>query len=499
MSKINKKNKAFEIVAIILIILFAISIATKTLQNDTFYTIKVGELIVKKHGIDMKEHFSWHDGLKYTYPHWLYDVIIYLIYNISGINGIYISTCMFAAILGVIFFEVNKKINKNYIMSFFITILAIYMLKDFITARAQLITYILFILQIYYIERLLEKGNKKYGICLIIISLLMVNLHVAVWPFSFVLYFPYIAEYIISIIIKGKNDNFKLIINKNKNTKILIFFMVCCIFTGLITPLRMTPYTYLINTMRGTTTAWISEHFPIIMINNIDVICVLIVILGTLIFTKTRIRLSDLLMIGGLTILMLYSVRQKSMFVVIGLIVCNRIICDFYKIYNNKLDEILLEEIVKKWVIFTIILCFISVDFCLMFEKRKDQLIDSEKYPVEMSEYILEYFKNTNFSNVRLFNEYNYGNYLLYKGIPVFIDSRADLYSPEFNKNVIVFDDFMQTSILNKDFKELIEEYKITHIILKKDSLIYKVMKDMNSDKYKLLNEDDNFIFYEVL
>ena len=56
----------------------------------------------------------------------------------------------------------------------------------------------------------------------------------------------------------------------------------------------------------------------------------------------------------------------------------------------------------------------------------------------------------------------------------MFIDSRADLYSPEFNKNVIVFDDFMQTSILNKDFKELIEEYKITHIILKKDSLIYK-------------------------
>lgn len=45
------------------------------------------------------------------------------------------------------------------------------------------------------------------------------------------------------------------------------------------------------------------------MINNIDEMCVLIVILGTLIFIKTRIRLSDLLMIGGLTILMSYSVR----------------------------------------------------------------------------------------------------------------------------------------------------------------------------------------------
>ena len=41
-----KKNKKFEIIAIILIILFAISISPKTLQNDTFYTIKIGELIV---------------------------------------------------------------------------------------------------------------------------------------------------------------------------------------------------------------------------------------------------------------------------------------------------------------------------------------------------------------------------------------------------------------------------------------------------------------------
>lgn len=37
---------------------------------------------------------------------------------------------------------------------------------------------------------------------------------------------------------------------------------------------------------------------------------------------------------------------------------------------------------------------------------------------------------------MKLFNEYNYGSYLLYKGVPVFIDSRADLYAPEFNGNV---------------------------------------------------------------
>ena len=33
-------------------------------------------------GIDMMDHFSFHTNLAYTYPHWLYDVCTYLIYNI---------------------------------------------------------------------------------------------------------------------------------------------------------------------------------------------------------------------------------------------------------------------------------------------------------------------------------------------------------------------------------------------------------------------------------
>lgn len=199
-----KEKRKFNIIAVILIILFAISISPKTLQNDTFYTIKIGELIVKNKNIDMLEHFSWHSNLKYTYPHWLYDVIIYLIYNISGMFGIYISTCIFAAILGIVFFIINVKINKNQILSFFMTILGLYMLKSFIAARAQLVTYILFILQIYSIEKLLETGKKRYGIYLIIDSLLVANLHVAVWPFSFVLYLPYMAEYFIACLKRKK-------------------------------------------------------------------------------------------------------------------------------------------------------------------------------------------------------------------------------------------------------------------------------------------------------
>ena len=492
-----KKNKKFEIIAIILIILFAISISQKTLPNDTYYTIKIGELIVKNKNIDMIDHFSWHQNMKYTYPHWLYDVIIYLIYNIGGVTGIYISTCIFASILGIVFFIVNEKINKNQIISFFTTILCIYMLRNFITARAQLVTYILFILEIYNIERILETGKKKYGIYLIIISILVANLHVAVWPFLFILYLPYIAEYIIACFIK-KSDKSKIIISKNKNIKVLIIFMLCCVFSGLVTPLGFTPYIYLIKTMRGTTTHYILEHMPITLINHIDLICVLIVLFGVLIFTDAKIKLSDLFMLGGLIVLTLYSGRQRSIFAIIGLICINRIITDFCRKHDNNLEIENFQSTRGKILAISIIFLFIIIDLNFIVEKRNDEFVDNNTYPVEMSNYILEYFKDTGFSNVKIFNEYNYGSYLLYRGIPVFIDSRADLYSPEFNENVNMFKDCQEVCVLKLDIDEFVERYGITHIIIKNDSSLNKILEKLEGIKYELLNKDDFFSFYEI-
>ena len=63
---------------------------------------------------------------------------------------------------------------------------------------------------------------------------------------------------------------------------------------------------------------------------------------------------------------------------------------------------------------------------------------------------------------MKLFNDYNYGSYLLFKGIPVFIDSRADLYSPEFNKGKDIFSDYLNISGLSNWYEDKFEEYGVT-------------------------------------
>ena len=397
-NKIKNKNKKikkpininFTIIAIILIIIFCISLTPVTFQNDTYYTIKIGELI-KNSGIDMMDHFSWHENLNYTYPHWLYDLLTYIIYSIGSFKGIYVTTCILSAILGISIFTVNTKLTQNKAISFIITIGSLYMLEDYITARAQLVTFILFIWELFCIEKFIQNKKIRYAIGLITISILIANLHTATWPFFFVLTLPYIAEYLISIYsdiilyrkiktiilkikIKILNKNikntekiqkleeqlekikkeaskikirreeenknpYKIIINKNKNVKYLIIIIIICVLSGLLTPIGDTPYTYLYKTMQGNTTQNISEHLPMTLTNNTNVICTLIIFLAILIFTKTKIKLSDLFMLGGLCYLMLSTRRQVSMFVLICSVILTRLIIDLIKQYTEKSIE----------------------------------------------------------------------------------------------------------------------------------------------------------------
>lgn len=558
-----KKNKEliFEIIAILLIILYAVSLSPKALQNDTYYTVTIGKQIIEN-GIDFKDHYSWNEDLPYTYPHWLYDMTMYLIYSVGGWMGIYISTCIFAAILGICIYKVNSRLTKNKLVSFFITIGSLTLLESYIAARAQLVTFILFILLVYNIERFIQVKKIRNVVALFLIQILIANLHIAVWPFTFVLYLPYIGEYLISELAEiilynkvkffilnrklkklrkkqlGESDNaninekihvveekisqiqkkseiikekreknleapYKIKIQKNKNVRWLILIMLLTILTGLCTPLRDKPFTYTYLTLVGNTTKYINEHLPMTLVENTKILCAIIIFIAIITFTKAKIRLSDLFMTGGLTYLMLRSRRQSSMFAIICTITLARLITDAIKIYFNRDGRELINKYISKFTVFVVSIFVIIVCAQNLKGKIHQNYIDKSSYPVEASDWILD---NLNIHDIKLYNEYNFGSYLLYRGIPVFIDSRADLYAPEFNTITgdkkdgrDIFSDFINSNNIGTYYGSIFKKYGITHIIIKKDSKINMLIKNADSEKYSLLYSDDNFVIYEVL
>ena len=120
----------------------------------------------------------------------------------------------------------------------------------------------------------------------------------------------------------------------------------------------------------------------------------------------------------------------------------------------------------------------------------KDCLRESVKHETQMEIEMLQRenerlkIKNIDLETARFYNEYNYGSYLIFRGIPVFIDSRADLYAPEFSgKEQDIFMDFIDMSSIGTFYGDIFEKYDMTHVITYKNSgkrfLIFSKLKNI--------------------
>lgn len=487
-----KNKKTITIASIIMILMLCAAFTVKTFQNDTFYTIKIGESILE-HGIDMKDHFSWHE-LDYTYPHWLFDIIIYKIYDFGGLNALYITNILVFMVIGISFYLINLKQHKSYFLSLLFSILAVIMLARFVTMRAQLITYLLFLLEILFIEQLLKKGKKGYIIGLFIICVLIANLHAAVWPLYFILMLPYLFEYIVASI-KDKIKNKpqlgifaeKITLEKNKHVKTLFLVFIISLVLGLLTPIGDIPYTYFIRTMMADTMEYIEEHKPLVLITNLFVMGYLAIMLIPLIFTKVKVRLSDLAMMGGLLLMSFISIRHVALLAIIGMFYLCRLICDIGKINSNEpLDYHL------PWYGITIVTLTIAGTSIFVYNiNYKEPFINENVYPVTMVNYIKE---NLDIKEIRLYNEYDFGSYLIYHDIPVFIDSRSELYTSSFNNATDIFNECMK---ITEHYGRIFKKYGITHILIYKDTELNRILSV--SSNYRLIRREGRFMLYEYI
>ena len=538
---------AFNFAVIVSLFLIAASVTPKEFQNDTFYNIKVGEWIYNNGISDLTEdQHSWLD-LPYTFPHWLYDLCIFLVYNTFGYDGIYVSTMIIYGLIGTIAYIYTKNKSNNNVISAIVALFVVYMLDPYMAARAQSVTFVLFMLEVLCIEKYMDTHKIRYLIPLIIIPILITNLHCAVFPFYFVLFLPYLAEYLIATVVDWDLDR-KLWLLLNKfylklckkekeetvldriekikfNTKelrrkkealrenpykikvvkdhamlFLIIVMLIATLVGFLNPAGPGAYTYLYKTLQGNTTDSINEHLPVTITESEEFLLAIVVALAILLFTDTKIRLPDLFMAAGLTYLALDSRRQISMFILFCLPIMGKLIAYIFKKYD--------QDKLTNWIyrfssdVFGVVIILSIATIASIKEIKptlKEAYIDPSSYPVEICEWIKE---NLDVENLKLYNEYNYGSYLLLNDIPVFIDSRCDLYTPEFNVGFKGLDgrDIFSDAIniansSNIDYEEKFEEYGVNHVMAYGDSMLAsRLKKDSN---YEIIKEDNTFILFK--
>ena len=498
MNKVNVKQLIKTIIFILIIFIFSIVIIPKNFQNDLFFDLKTGESILK-HGIDFKDHFSFIPNLVYLYHHYLYDIVINFIYSLLSYKGIFLFFLFIFTLFGISVFYVNKKRTNSNIMSLIVSIFTMYVSCYAFQSRVQSITYILFFLEVYFINKLYDTGRKRYVIYLTLISILIANIHMPLWIFTLILFLPHLLELIVCNLKKLLKifDN-KIIFKKPKNVKIFIITFIIILFTGLITPLKLYPYTFFTKTLFNGTYNFISEMTKTVLISDYFEIYLLILFLLLLCIKKIKLRLSDFGLFLGLFLFSLIANRNIIYVHIFFPTLIVKIIYESIQVPRVNIKRI--NKLIKKVnynivLSFTFIcLIFISGYFMCKLDLANNDFDIKNEYPVLSVEFIK---KNLDYKNIKLYNEFNYGSYIEFNDIPVFIDSRAEVYMKEFNGGIDVISNFLDINEISK-YENVFEKYQFDYALVYNESNIYYYLNSNPNFKIIFREEPIYVLFKRV-
>lgn len=181
------------------------------------------------------------------------------------------------------------------------------------------------------------------------------------------------------------------------------------------------------------------------------------------------------------------SIRHIAFLGIIGMFYLCRLICKIGKINGKRALEFDLP-----WYGILVVTVTIIITSVFVYQvNSKAEFVDESIYPVKMVDYMEEHL---NMDEVKLYNDYDFGSYLLYRNIPVYIDSRSDLYTKPFNHDFDIFNECMH---ITENYGRVFKKYDITHILIYKDTELNQILAA--SPNYELVHKEGQFALYEYL
>lgn len=413
------------------------------------------------------------------------------------------------ALIGSTLFLLLKEITKNWKIAFIFTLISLYLCRFMFVARAQIISFWLFILEFWCIEKLLETNKKRYVISLIIIPIIIANIHSSVFLTYFVFYLPFIVENILYKIfskfesnIPSKKENKlkyflyktqdkiknKFKIEKKEHIKTLLIVGFIALFTGLCTTAGFAPYTDMLKAMTGVSTDFIGELKHSTIYNNKMFYYIIFAVTALVGFTKIRPKITDIFFLMGFGVMTISTFRCLYFFVLIGATPIARIILEFIDVYSIEIKS----KLLKIGLIICAILIFVISYGSIFFLNQTNEYVPKSNYPVDACDWIL---KNVDIEKMRIFNNFNYGSYIEFRGIKAFIDSRSGMFCDEFNKGTTILVDWLESKDNPENAISIFNKYGITHVLLEKTAKQLEVVKENKS--WKIIYEDNNFFLFE--
>lgn len=453
-------------------------------MDDGYWHIKVGEYIIKNKTVPHYDIFSWYGismHLKWIPHEWLFGIIAYLVFCIKGFKSVSLFIGLISIITLVLLYILIKiRSSNSWVALFCVSLYVLFSYREYtITFRPLTISLVIILLMCI----LLEKKKYKLGLLLVIIG---INVHGGMYPVYLIL-FAYYTLF--------------------KDYK----YFIVAIVSVLISPNFYDTYLYTIKNLQEMQyeSASIVEWAPVTLYNT--KVSLFIVVIIMLILAMSKPKFNDILFSIPFVVLSISAKRHLIFLTVIVLPMVspyiegalkNLLSNSVYKLklYNNvnKLFNVKKDIFIKGTIIAIVEFSFVMINsqYCYDFFYNGMQTfkVNSSSNPVYAADYIN---KHLEIKSSHLLSHYNDSQYLIFRGIPTFVDSRADLFLPSYNKNTEAFYDDMIGLVYNYKPENLLKKYKINYVLINKSYSVYNSFNTLKN--LKVIYEDKNYCIFKVL
>jgi hypothetical protein len=451
------KNKTFWGVLFILgCALFAVAVSIWAADPDVFWHLAVGNWIAIHHAVPRTDIYSWTAyGQHWTDHEWGWELLIYWVYRYTSVIGLW-GLVLILGVSGGLFIQralASKGIDSG--VSYLAGGLAPFLLLYWLKPWPQAGVYFLFCTYLYLSIR--NKWTQREALVAFAVGLVWANIH------STAVLFP---------LLLSAETGWAWFIRKERNVGWRLGVVGVAVLATLINPHGVGLWIYAVKqglmsqAYRSAIAEWMPFNFGATGLLPAFFISAVVVLAAT---AQRKYREFAYLRIAGFWVLALMSRIYMPYAVLSTAALLGNL--------QFKLGKDIMKYMAVGMVAFS---CFLLGYKGIPHDL--DQVAAASGYPVQAVEYLQEHHVD------RVYNDHGWGGYLIWKGVPVSIDGRNDVYGK-------FFDDCLNVVKEDKPAGQVIQETGADAVLTARNGSIDAALKE--SPEWKLAYKDSAAVIYK--
>ena len=471
------------LVVALFVALLAMS-AREVVDPDFWWHLATGRYIVDTRSIPRHDVFSYTATDHQWVTHeWLTQVAMIGLYRLGGLTALLLAT---SALIAATFALVYIRCEARPYLAVFVVLLAA--LASAVTwgARPQMVNAFMAAWFLLLLDR--YRAGKRAPLWVLPLSTaLWVNLHS-----GYFLGLVLIALYLAGELLANWTDLRTERTLTPRRIGALALSLAACVAASLLNPNTYKMLWYPFETLgSGAMQRYIQEWAPpdFRQLAYWPAIALLFGGAAALAYTRRRRDLTDVLLFFALGFLSLLSARHIPLFAVAGAPILTRYLADLKvgRLQWNLTDlpaarPPSMALVGLNWVLVALFVTAGAARVADVALRNRD--VEARQYPLGA----LAYVNQSGLAGKRMYNSYNWGGYLLWRGYPVFIDGRADVYMDAF------MDEYVLAYQLRGDWRRPLDHYRVDYFLIERGAALAVLLEE--SSEWTRAYADDQAVVY---